>query len=111
MKTDTIRNPEVGSEYLVRRKISGKLSTRYQPAKITARWYHEGTSMTYAGWRLNVIWLNDNTPELNVHTVDDSVRELTARWLSIEISEAAVLAEKSKNRFDRLCFLKIKMEI
>lgn len=110
MSLNTIANPEVGRVYLVRRKINGSLSTRFQPALIKARWFHEGTMDTFAGWRLNVKWVCDGTETLNILEVDGSVKELTKRWVSQEIDRASAELTVARKKHDGLLALKLTFE-
>jgi len=111
MALDTITNPEVGRVYLVRRQINGALSKRFEPALIKARWFHEGSMDTFAGWRLNVKWVYDNTESLNLLEVDGTVKELSRRWLAVEIERASTELTAARKKHDGLLALKLRNEL
>lgn len=111
MALDTITNPEVGRVYLVRRQINGALSKRFEPALIKARWFHEGSMDTFAGWRLNVKWVYDGTETLNLLEVDGTVKELSKRWLAVEIERASAELTAARKKHDGLLALKLRNEL
>ena len=110
MALDTVQNPEVGRVYLVRRQINGALSKRFEPALIKARWFHEGSMDTFAGWRLNVKWVYDNTESLNLLEVDGTVKELSKRWVAVEIERASAELTAARKKHDGLLALKLTIE-
>lgn len=113
MTSSIITNPEVGRVYLVRRKINGKLTNRFQPARIMAREFDSGEAVDlvrFVGYRICVKWINDGTTESDIFEVHGHVRELTKRQLDIELNAAAAAADIAQNRFDDLCALKIQLK-
>jgi hypothetical protein len=111
MALSTVQNAEVGRVYLVRRQINGALAKRFEPALIKARWFHEGSMDTFAGWRLNVKWVTDGTETLNLMEVDGTVKELTKRWLTIEIERASAELSAATKKHNGLLALKLRGEI
>jgi hypothetical protein len=109
---ENISNPEVGRVYLVRRQINGRMSNRIETALIKARWFHEGSMDTFAGWRLNVKWVLSNTETLNLLEVDGAtVKELSKRWIAIEIERASQELAAARLKHDGLLALKLRHEL
>jgi hypothetical protein len=110
MAIENVSNPEVGQVYLVRRQVNGFLSKRFEPALIKARWFHEGSMDTFAGWRLNVKWVYDNTETLNHLEVDGTVKEMPKRWVAAEIERASAELSAANKKFNGLLALKLTIE-
>lgn len=112
MNFENISNPEVGRVYLVRKQINGRMSNRFEPALIKARWFHEGSMDTFAGWRMNVKWVLSNTETLNLLEVEGAtVKELTRRWIAIEIERASQELTAARKKHDGLLALKLRNEL
>jgi hypothetical protein len=110
MTIENISCPEVGRVYLVRRQVNGFLSKRFEPALIKARWFHEGSTDTFAGWRLNVKWVYDNTETLNLLEVDGTVKEMPKRWVAAEIERASTELSAANKKYHGLIALKLTIE-
>lgn len=110
MASDTIVNPEVGRVYLVRRKINGALTKRFEPALIKARFWHEGSMDTFAGWRLNLRWVYDRVEDLGVLEVEGHVKDMPKRWVAQEIERASAELSAATKKYDSLLALKLTVE-
>jgi uncharacterized protein (DUF1684 family) len=67
---------------------------------------------TFAGWRLNVKWVLSNTETLNLLEVDGAtVKELSKRWITIEIERASQELTAARQKHDGLLALKLRHEL
>lgn len=98
MGASHIERPEVGRVYLVRKKINGVPSVRFQPAKILAR---EEIDLPYRSNILTVLWLDDNV-ESRITEYYGVVKELTERWVQAEVVRTQAEIQQRKFKLNNL---------
>ena len=104
-----IDNPEVGRTYLIRRKINGNPSVRFQPAKVEdVRVVTDPAldHLKYNGTYLKVRWLDTYEIQEDLLFTYGSVKELTERWVSDEYARANDEVVLAQARVDMLYTLR-----
>jgi hypothetical protein len=79
-----ITSPTEGRIYLVKRKVSGDKSNRFEPAlinKIEERITEQGCS---AGFKISVLWMNDAMHEDDIAMYLGLIKDLTSKYLRDE---------------------------
>lgn len=95
--TNLVSETQPGLVYLVRRKLNGSLTTRFQPAEVLDRKVEPGRTTL-----LKVRWLTDNVEQDGVIEIFGSVKELSHKWLRDEYARAVVEADAARVRVENL---------
>lgn len=84
MSVHFITSPTEGKIYLIKRKVGGAKSNRFEPSsvqKIEVRTTDQGFD---AGFQISVCWMNDNVLEEGIAMYHGLIKELTLKWLRDE---------------------------